>query len=142
MTLIEIRNQIFSFFIKKTTFSFSKDLHSINVAPEQIANKLDLVRTVFESMEADNILKIVKDEAGKPQLVVLISPWNYDGQKITIGNQTAELIGEVVNQWREANGIKDGLVDKMSINEFDIQTLVAITADLLNGQDMDEDERK
>jgi hypothetical protein len=140
MTLIEIRNQIFSFFIKNTTFSFSKDLSLIKVAPEQEDNKEDLLRIVFEGMETDNLLRIVKDEKGKIQLAVLNSPWNYDGQKVVLGNQTAELIGEIINQWRDANEIRDGLVDKLNITEFDIQTLIGITADLLNGHAQEEEE--
>lgn len=143
MTLVEIKNQLFTHFLKSNTFSLSTDLKRIKVDKDQDDHKHDIILTVLRKMEQEGKVQIVNPlNLDKPIIAVLSNPWTYDVQQVLIGNQTAELVAEIINQYREASGITEGLVDKTQITEGDIQTLAIITAQMLNAQDEDPEERE
>lgn len=138
MTLIEIKNQLITFFLKTDTFISPKDLKSIKVSKNQEFIKNELVSSVLDDMEKDGMIKKIIPNVASTEYsysATNILPFSMLGQTIEIGSQTAELVAEIVNQYNESTGNKSEVVDKLNITEMDIQKLGIITAQLLNGLD-------
>jgi hypothetical protein len=138
MTLIEIRNQIFTHFLKSDTFALPNDLKKVKVGKNQEEFKQELVTQVLTDMQEDGLCGEISNPAtGEIKAFVMAGPLGQNGQDVSISNQTAELVAEIINQYL-ASQDQEGVVDKLNINEGDIQNLAIITAQLLNGLDGDQ----
>jgi hypothetical protein len=139
MTLIEVRNQIFTHFLKTDTFVFPDDLRKIKVGKNQESFKNELITSVLVDMQEDGLCNEISDQTtGVPKAFVMAGPLGQNGQDVPISNKTAELIAEIINQYLASKGQEEGVVDKLNINEQDIQNLAIITAQVLNGLDNDQ----
>lgn len=134
MTLVEIQNQIVTQFMKADTFSIPVDLKYIKVSKNQESIKEDIVRTVCLNLCEKGLCEVIISLDDKVSFV-LTSPLGSEGQDIQISLYTAELLSQIINQYREALGQSEGFVDKLNITEVDIQNLCVICAQLLNNQD-------
>lgn len=139
MTIIELQNQIHSHFLLNDTFVFPDDVKKIKVDKHQIQAKENIVLSVLKIFEeAKMVLSSKIDD--KTIHFTVYTPIGSDGQEVKISQVTAELVAEIVNQYRSANQISGGLVDKLNITDRDIQTLGIICTELMKSLDTkDED---
>lgn len=141
MTIADIKNQLFSFFIKNDIFIIDSDLKKIKVTKTPDVLKKSIIIAALDSLEEEGVVSQLKDEN---KIIGYMSnvPLSQLSQQIEIGSQTSELIGEIVNQFYASEGVKDIAVDKMHITEYDIQQLAIITAKLLNNLDAEDTENE
>ena len=141
MTLIEVRNQIVTHYLKNDTFFIPEDLKKIKVGKNQDVHKEKIVVAVLQDLAKDDICREIVDAATKNAVAYIITvPFNQNGQQVDISPQTAELVAEIVNQYNQSLENDQDPTDKLNINEFDIQQLALITAQLLNNLDQDKNE--
>lgn len=141
MTIIEIQNQIHSVFLKTDTFVFPDDVKKITVDKHQISSREGLVQKVLSIFEEKKMLISYPGSDGKTNYT-LFAPLGSEGQEVAVSQSTAELLSEIVNQYRRANNIEGGMVDKLNISERDIQSVCLICTQLLNSMDPDNSERE
>jgi len=141
MTLMEIKNQLLTFFLKNDTFVLAEesDLKKIKTNSHQETVKKDIISSVLDELAKDGLVVKVINDQQRTVCYSLIAPFASFSQNIEISAQTAELITEILNQYFQSKNQTDYIVDKLNINEFDIQQLAILTAQLLNNLDSDED---
>lgn len=139
MKLVEVQNQIFSFYLSNDTFFVEKDIKRVKVSDNQEKIKRELVIAVLEHMAQDGFcVRVSTGDVLTGDCYVLAVPFGSEGQNIEISNNTAELIAEFLTQFMSANDIKDYAIDKFNIKEQDLQNLIAICTQLLSTQDKGE----
>jgi ERCC4-type nuclease len=142
MTNTEIQNQLVGFFLKNDTFKIPEDYKKIKVSKNQEDIKEALVKNALNELVLTKFLHLIrKEDENKTVAYILNYPLGFEGQEVKISMQTAEALGELLNQYKEALNLKDQApTDKLNINDFDIQQLVVICAQLLNNQDTEKED--
>lgn len=129
MTLSDIKNQLFSHFLKKDYFSISEHADSITVASDFLESKEKLIAATMEDLIDIDIVAPLDDGRWILKAPIISIP-----QTVQIGGTTAELIADFVNSYRDANNIKGDLCNKFQISERDIVNLLQISHAILNAE--------
>lgn len=135
MTLLEIKNQLLTFFAQGDTFYIPKDSKSIKVGKNQEKHKEQILEEVLRVLTEEGFCSAIKNKEGIVDSFIMNIPMIQQGYDINISLITANLVGEIINQFANATGNKAMLTDKTSINESDIQNLCVICAQLADSQD-------
>lgn len=130
MTLAEVKNQILSHFVKTPVFTLGGDSVNINVSASLTEFKTELIRAALADLEVSGMVRRI-DKPDSTAWVLTRSLTSFM-QQVTIGPLTAELVADLVNDYREANGIHGDVCDKTSINETDILNVVHICHEMMS----------
>lgn len=134
MTLSEIRNQILGHFVTNDHFSIEDDAGKITLPDSLVPSRDEIIALALSDLEKiDVVAKIGQDKW------ILRTPLISIRQNIQISGQTAELIADFINTYRDANGIKGDVCNKLDINERDLLNFLQIAHSLLNGETDDEE---
>lgn len=141
MNLIEIKNQLVTFFIKNDTFNLSEEKHlnKIKVNSTQESIKKHIIISACKDLVESGMIKEVFDNQTLVGFI-LVSPLNSYPQQIDISAVTGEMIANIINQYLDSQNIKEYRADALNINEGDINQIVMLTAELLNNLDSDDKE--
>jgi hypothetical protein len=116
------------------TFVYPDDVKKIKVDKHQIQGKEKLILSVLQTFEQSKMVIASKIDE-KITHYTVYAPIGSEGQEIKISQVTAELIAELINQYRSANQISGGLVDKLNITDRDVQTVCVICTELMKSLD-------
>jgi hypothetical protein len=137
MTLVDIKNYIFSHLMTESTFSLSDDVVPIKLTKDEatqivIQHKIALFKTALSDMVKAGILA---DVEGVPGLYVLTQPLNTYTQQVTMNSMTAEMVADLVNGFSEAllrEGEEPYVCNKMNISGDDVARLCHICHTILD----------
>lgn len=137
MTIISVRNQLITKLLKDGVFNLDQDGPKIKIGKKCEDIRLALIERAFSSLESTIVEKFVE---GDEIYWVLKEDVSTKDQNVVLSPYTAEAVGNIINQYREAMGIEGGEADKLRITESDIQSLVVICSKLLNDVEIEQDE--
>jgi len=129
MTLLDIQNQIVSYFFEQDSISPSKIISRIEFSDdfENDDEKRSAINLVFEKLEkAGLVSKISADK------FMLNASFESNVQTVEIYPETAIMLANFVNTYSEASNIEGEEVDILSINDSDIRNACHIGNLLLN----------
>lgn len=136
MTLLDIRNQLFSHFCEEDTFSIQQ-FSSIEIDKSLESSRDDIIRAALDEMVAMGVSKKVGNS-----LWMLSAPVNSHGQTIQITMPTSEVVAETIETFLKANEIDHDPVDKFNLHEGHIWQLIGIINDLVEGPEKQGEEEK
>lgn len=139
MTLVEIKNQLVGHFLKEDTFSLKDHLKTIKVGKGQDKNKEGMVFGVLMKLEEEGLIMGSQNEENIS--FTLFRPLGSEGHQVMVSTGTANMIADIVNDYREAIGISGGVCDKLDITDLDLQNLCYINAQLMQGVDKKQEEQ-
>lgn len=134
LTLVDIKNHIFSHLMTESTFSLNDDIASIKLPKDELTEtvaqyKTGLFKTALTDLVRLGILAEV-EAAGGGGIYVLTQPLNSYTQTVTLAPMTAEMVGDLVNGFSDMlseNDNGDGYrANKMNITGEDIARLCHI----------------
>jgi hypothetical protein len=131
MTLVDIKNHIFSHLMTESTFSLSDDVTTVKITKEDLTevvahHKVALFKTALTDMVKSGVLVEVETVPG---LYVLTQPLNTYTQQVSISSITAEMVGDLINGFSEAMAGDDEdsyVCNKMNITGEDVARLCHI----------------
>lgn len=135
MNIIEIKNQLIAHFLKEDTFSFKSHLKGIKVSKNQEDFKFDLVFSVLFALEEAGLILGSGADDDQTLAFTLQAPLGSLDQQVIVSGFTANAVGDIINEYRTALGIKDGTCDKLALCDMDIQNLCHIIGQLTQGVD-------
>ncbi len=132
MTLVDIKNILFSHFLTETTFSLKDDLAPIKLEGKKIdevvvANKEALFRAGLDDFVRTGVLVKATDD-----LYILTQPIDSFSQTITLAPIVAEMVGDLINDVGQELGMTNHLANKLSITSDDIGAICQICHVLLD----------
>lgn len=141
LTLIDVKNHLFSHFITESTFSVADDLASIKLPEDELTetlttHKAAIFKTALKELAANGIITEVEGTSGG--VYVLMQPITSYPQTVTISPIVAEMVGDLVNEFSdEIDGSNDEgfkyVCNKMNLSNEDIARLCQLCHMLLNG---------
>lgn len=140
MTLVEIRNQLITQFLKSDTLSLKYLTSKIKVSKNQEKIKENLIKSVLDDMVEDGFCNRIN---GAEDDFVYVSsvPFGTHGQNVNISYSTAEIIATILEQYAASRKIDDLTVNKLELKESDLLNLCIVCAQLLESQDLDDSEQ-
>ena len=133
MTLVDIKNHIFTHLLTESTFSLADDISPIKFSKEELTetvsqHKVGLFKTALTELIRNGIVAEIE---GSPGVYVLTQPLNSYSQTVILPPIVAEMVGDLVNGF--SNAMSDGdedsehyTVNKMQITGEDIGRLCHI----------------
>lgn len=137
MTVIEIQNQIHQTLMKGDTYIYPDDNKKIRVSKTQLEARDAIIAAVLKLFEEKKML--LSYPVGEKVFYTLYAPLGSEGQEISISQTTAELLAEIVNQYRASLKIEGGQVDKLRITDQDVQSICLVCTSLLAAMDTSEE---
>lgn len=125
MTLLDIRNQLFTHFCEKDTFS-SEEFSKIKVEKELDNHRDDIIRAALDEMIALGVSKKVGNS-----LWMLSSPVNDAGQSVQLSMRVSDAVAATIETFLAANEIEHDPVDRFNLHEGHVWQLLGIINDLL-----------
>lgn len=132
MTLIEIKNYIFTHLMTESTFSLADDIASIKFAKDELTetfvqHKVGIFKTALSDLAKQGIISEIE---GSPGVYILAQPLNSYSQTVILPPIVAEMVGDLVDGFADAlSGEDEGdhyTVNKMQITGDDIGRLCHI----------------
>jgi predicted naringenin-chalcone synthase len=124
MTLLEIRNQLFTHFCEKDTFS-TEEFAKIKIAKELEGNRDAIIRTALAEMVEMGVSKPVVND-----LWILSSPVSGAGQSVQLSMRISDAIAGTIETFLKANEVEFEEIDKFNLHEGHIWQLLGIINDL------------
>lgn len=132
MTLVDIKNHIFTHLLTESTFSLADDISPIKFSKEELTetvsqHKVGLFKTALTEMVRNGVVAEIE---GSPGVYVLTQPLNSYSQTVILPPIVAEMVGDLVNGFSNAISDDEGgeryTVNKMQITGEDIGRLCHI----------------
>src|SRR5438477_11358379 len=125
MTLQDINNKLFQYFVENDTFALEENTSDIfEVSIDAALERVALLKSLERFEEQKLVCRLEVD--GKP-VFLLNQPLQSFKQQVEISGRTAGTIANVVNSWLKENGKADYLVNPLDgITEWSIQVLLHI----------------
>lgn len=141
MTLVDVKNALFSHFLTSTIFDINEDVVSLALPtkelPEKVASsKVALVKTALIEFEKMGVAVCYDQKKG---LYILSQPVDSFIQPVNVGPVTAEMVADLVNLYREDEGYR---ANKMALTNDDITCLCHFCHTLLSDGDPNFDENE
>lgn len=133
MTLLEIRNQLFSHFCEKDTFSI-EEFSKIKLDKALEDQRDALIRVALVEMGDHGLCKPAGDK-----LWILSSPVGAAGQTVQVSMRASEAIAETIETFLTGREIEHEPIDKFNLHEGHLWQLLGIINDLVEGVEDDED---
>ena len=123
MTLLQVKNQLVSFFLSHDSFEFVKDQLEFTFEKDSIDMRETMLRACLNDFETLGLVKrlVFQDR----DIWVLVQPIHAYIQKVEIGPMVAEALANSINYVNEMQGI-EGHCDKLKLVEDDILRLIGI----------------
>ncbi len=120
MTLVDIKNALFSHFLTETTFNLKEDISSIQLDTSGLdeaflTHKETLFAAALDDYVKSGVLILVADG-----LYLLTQPINTFNQSVVLSPIAAEMVADLVNIFAEDEGYT---ANKMALTSDDISTL-------------------
>lgn len=134
MTISEIKQDLFNWFVNHDSFSLDTDFDELYVliAKKDQPFQKSLIKKAMEGYVAQNI--VVPIEAhGKEMLWVLTKPLEQYSQTIELTFPTILNLSKLINEYCDSVKNKESKVDPLNITESAIQDLIVITHGVLTG---------
>ncbi len=125
MTLLDIRNQLFSHFCKTPTFGIS-DFPKISLDKTLEDSRETLIRMALAEMVELGISKPVATANEPPSLWILSAPIGQAGQTISLSMTGSEAVATTIEDFFNAFEVEHDPVDKLNLNEGHIWQLIEI----------------
>lgn len=119
MTLLDVRNQIFSYFTDHDVFTRDEFLGIIVPKGQELLRDA-MVQSVLDELEESDFVRQIAENCW-----TLVAPLGNDGQEVHLSLPTCLMVSQVINNYLRSNG-SEARSDTLSISEFDIQMLVKI----------------
>mgnify|MGYP001595564102 CR=1 FL=1 len=131
MTLVDIKNHIFSHLLTESTFSLSDDISAIKIPKDELTevvaqHKVALFKTALTDLTK---IGLVAEVEGVPGLYVLTQPLHGYVQNVQLSAMTAEMVGDLVNGFGDAMADEEGnpyVTNKLALTGDDIARLCHI----------------
>ena len=128
MTLLEIKNHLYSYFLGQTVFDIKGNINDIKLGSvyddkdgKMFVHKETLIRSALADMVKSNIL-IILDE----NVYMLTQPLNCVNQAVSLSPYTCSLVAHAFNSFtRQASGVPY-VANKMAITDIEIQAVVHV----------------
>lgn len=123
MTIVDIKNALFTHLFTSNTFSLADDVASLGLNDKELGetlaqHKVGLVRAALEDMAHAGILVPIAEG-----VYVLTQPLNAFSQQVVISPLAAEMVADMVNGWHAGLDGPPYTANKMTITTYDIETL-------------------
>lgn len=140
MSILQVKNQLVSFFFSHDVFEFEKHQIEVTFDKETADFREQILAAALGELETVGIVKkMVMD--GRTAWI-LTQPIHSFTQQVTVGPMVADQIASAINFMNEMEEI-DILCDKTKIDEQDLLRLVSIVNDFVEeGMDEDNDEKQ
>jgi hypothetical protein len=135
MTLLDIRNQLFSHFCESDTFS-TDQFSKIKLDKTLEEERDSLIRVALSEMMEHGLCK----PAGS-KLWILSNPVGSAGQTIQVSMQASEAVAETIETFLSAHEVDHEQIDKFNLHEGHIWQLIAIINDLIEGPESKKDSK-
>lgn len=132
MTIIEIKNQLIAHFYDSTVFDMEVDGGKIRLTDELERARREVLTTVLNDLVTKGML--VRVESPEKAIWVLTQSFDSFSQSLILSAASADVIADLINEFRDANEIPGDLCDKTRITEADIMNLVNICHVLLESE--------
>lgn len=134
MTLLQVKNQLITFFFGHHTFEFKKHQLEIEFDKESADFRAPLIQEALADLEKLGIVRkmvVNKDDAlAERESWILTQPIHSFTQNVMIGPLVAERVANAINFVNGMEGI-DIVCDKMKLDERDIFRLVDIVEEMI-----------
>jgi hypothetical protein len=136
VTLLDIKNHLFSHFLRQTTFSLKHDLVNVRIGEDSPLEpyKEALYRAALDDMEKAGLVLPLDKVNG---YYILTQPINTFAQQVVVSPGTAELIADLIDMCGDMVGYDDYTPNKLAITDADISAVGQICfalMDELNGE--------
>lgn len=140
MTIIEIKNQLISHFYDHESFCLDTDGPKVRLSDDLEKVREQVIETVLYDLQASNLVR--KVQSAEKSVWLLTQSFDSFNQNVVISANAAELIADMINDFRDINEIPGDMCDKTKIIEADLMNLVNIIHVLLESDEapIDEDE--
>lgn len=124
MTLLPIRNQLFSLFLEQDTFSLD-DFPKIKISKELEGNREALIRVAMSEMVEMGVSKPAGND-----FWILSNPVSGAGQSVQLSMRISDAIAGTIETFLDANEVEFEEIDKFNLHEGHIWQLLGIINDL------------
>lgn len=142
MTIIEIKNQLISHFYDQQSFCMQDDGPKISLSEDLEKVREQVIETALQDLAAANLVR--KIQSADKSVWLLTQSFESFNQTVVLSAPAAEIIADMINDFREINDIPGDTCDKTRIVEADLMNLVNIIHVLLENDeapaDFEEDE--
>lgn len=128
MTLLEIRNQMYSYFLGRTIFDAKTDIDELSLGEEfdkkdgkMRSYKERLVKSALNDLVKANVVSQLDDN-----VFILIQPLISLTQNVSISPYTSSLVAHAFNSFTRHTGGIPRMADKMAITDIEIQALAHV----------------
>ena len=138
--IIEAQNQLLTFFTQNDELDLTDEsqLAQFNFDSKVLDKKKSAtLRRAAQALVSTQIVEEIDEDT-----FVLVNSFGSNGQEVGMSMLTAELMGNILNQYYKSLNNKNLLCDKLAIKEEDIQMLCGIIAELVFKKTSDADERE
>lgn len=124
MTLLEIRNQLFTHFCEQDTFSLS-DFPKIQLSKDMEGNREALIRVAMSEMVEMGVSKPAGND-----FWILSNPVSGAGQSVQLSMRISDAIAGTIETFLDANEVEFEEIDKFNLHEGHIWQLLGIINNL------------
>ena len=123
ITLIDIKNALFSHFITETVFNIKEDCAAIGLSDKDLGESLVGLRESLFKAALDDFVRLGITAELSPGVYILTQPVNTFSQPVNLSPMAAEMIADLVNGFGEGTEGSQYVVNKLGITSFDIERL-------------------
>jgi len=123
MTLLDIKNHLFSHFLSESTFSLQDDVATLKLPKQDVTEILTTHKAALVKLALEDMTKQGICAEAAPGLYILTQPLNSYSQSVTLNPMVIEMVTDLVNGFGEA------LEDPNSESEPYVANKLAISAD-------------
>lgn len=146
MNLSEIKNQVIEAFFKNPYFGVG-DFKRIKLPEALESVRESVIRNCLDDLVAIKFVRPLLANGSEPKtppapasMWIMEEAIGAQGQEVSVSLRTASLVANVINRYREANNIEDGMCNVLAIDEGDIVNLCQITLQILTEKTKDAEE--
>lgn len=140
MTIIEIKNQLISHFYDHESFSMDDDGPKIRLSEDLEKVREAVIETVLYDLAASNLVR--KVHSAEKSVWLLTQSFDSFSQTVHLSAPAAEMIADIINDFRDINDIPGDMCDKTKIIEADLVNLVNIIHVLLENEEIIEEDEE
>ena len=135
VTLVDIKNHLFSHFLTSTVFDLTTDISTIKLPKGALTDGLDkqkdaLFKAALEDFKRVNIVAELGQTGSG--IYILTQPLNTFTQTVSITPMTAEMVADLINDVGQMLTGRKYVSNKLGLTDTDIQMLCNMCHNLLD----------
>lgn len=126
ITLLDITNQIYEYFVDNTLFTQS-EFEGINIPDGYESLKEGMIIGALDELERTGLIRQIAEYTW-----IRSVPFGVEGQDVHLSPQICSGIAGVINTYLKANNLGADKCNAMNIDETDIASLLQIIAQIIS----------